>query len=215
MLCIQHSSVIAVLCTLYMCLQSYHKYTSTITHLMYHIYHIYRTYIKVLLLHDRFLDACLKECLLASQDALNILTKLMGTCLLFADHVHNFTERVHHLGGSSAGGESAASMGNKGLRSRSPIRTTSTSFNTHRPTTTNTNTNTRQSYSTRTSTGSNQEEEDELLLQKRAKTSITNRLKRQLLYNIQSDYIIKESRQESFAKYLILFEDKFDKEVRV
>ena len=139
----------------------------------------------------------------------------MGTCLLFAEHVHNFTERVHHLGGS--GSDSAASMGNKGLRPRSPIRTSTTSNTTHRPTTTtntnNTTTNTRQSYSTRTSTGSNQEEEDEILLQKRAKTSINNRLKRQLLYNIQSDYIIKESRQESFAKYLILFEDKFDKEV--
>ena len=179
--------------------------------------HIY-TAIKVLLLHDRFLDACLKECLLASQDALNILTKLMGTCLLFAEHVHNFTERVHHLGGTGPAGGDTSSMGNKGLRSRSPIRTT-TSNTTHRPTTTTTNTttinNTRQSYSTRTSTGSNQEEEDEILLQKRAKTSINNRLKRQLLYNIQSDYIIKESRQESFAKYLTLFEDKFDKEVGV
>ena len=175
------------------------------------------TAIQVLLLHDRFLDACLKECLLASQDALNILTKLMGTCLLFADHVHNFTERVHHLGGTGPAGSDTSSMGNKGLRSRSPIRTTSTN-NTHRPTTTTTTTtttNTRQSYSTRTSTGSNQDEEDELLLQKRAQTSINNRLKRQLLYNIQSDYIIKESRQESFAKYLTLFEDKFDKEVGV
>ena len=139
----------------------------------------------------------------------------MGTCLLFADHVHNFTERVHHLGGTGPAGGDTSSMGNKGLRSRSPIRTTSS--NTHRPATltntNNSNTNARQSYSTRTSTGSNQEEEDEILLQKRAKTSINNRLKRQLLYNIQSDYIIKESRQESFAKYLTLFEDKFDKEV--
>ena len=44
----------------------------------------------VLDLHERFLDSCLKECLLASQDLLKILTKLMTTCLLFADHMQRF-----------------------------------------------------------------------------------------------------------------------------
>lgn len=45
---------------------------------------------EVLVLHERFLDTCLKECLLASQDLLKILTKLMTTCLLFADNLKKF-----------------------------------------------------------------------------------------------------------------------------
>lgn len=47
---------------------------------------------QVLELHEKFLDACLKECLLASQDLLKILTKIMTTCLLFADHITRFME---------------------------------------------------------------------------------------------------------------------------
>ena len=42
--------------------------------------------------HERFLDTCLKECLLASQDLLKILTKIMTTCLLFADQMKRFSE---------------------------------------------------------------------------------------------------------------------------
>jgi gamma-tubulin complex component 2 len=45
---------------------------------------------EVLLVHERFLDTCLKECLLASQDLLRILTKLTTTCLLFADQMEKF-----------------------------------------------------------------------------------------------------------------------------
>ena len=45
---------------------------------------------QVINLHEQFLDACLKECLLASQDLLKILTKLMTTCLLFADQMKRF-----------------------------------------------------------------------------------------------------------------------------
>ena len=41
--------------------------------------------------HERFLDSCLKECLLASQDLLKLLTKIMTTCLLFADQMIRFT----------------------------------------------------------------------------------------------------------------------------
>jgi gamma-tubulin complex component 2 len=41
-------------------------------------------------LHEKFLDTCLKECLLASQDLLKILTKIMTTCLLFADQMQRF-----------------------------------------------------------------------------------------------------------------------------
>mmetsp|Transcript_6119 Transcript_6119/g.9233 ORF Transcript_6119/g.9233 Transcript_6119/m.9233 type:complete len:1075 (-) Transcript_6119:183-3407(-) len=45
---------------------------------------------EMLNLHDVFLDTCLKECLLASQDLLRILTKITTTCLLFADQMKRF-----------------------------------------------------------------------------------------------------------------------------
>ena len=45
---------------------------------------------EVLELHEKFLDSCLKECLLASQDLLKILTKIMTTCLLFGDQMKRF-----------------------------------------------------------------------------------------------------------------------------
>lgn len=47
---------------------------------------------EVLGLHERFLDTCLKECLLASHDQLRNLTKIMTTCLLFADHMTHFSD---------------------------------------------------------------------------------------------------------------------------
>lgn len=46
---------------------------------------------EVMELHEKFLDTCLKECLLASQDLLKILTKIMTTCLLFADQMQRFS----------------------------------------------------------------------------------------------------------------------------
>lgn len=45
---------------------------------------------EVMEFHEKFLDTCLKECLLASQDLLKILTKIMTTCLLFADQMQRF-----------------------------------------------------------------------------------------------------------------------------
>eukprot|EP00605_Chrysophyceae_sp_TOSAG23-4_P002805 GSChrysophyteH1.ASY1.ANO1.3089.1 assembled CDS len=47
---------------------------------------------EVLALHERFLDTCLTECLLSSQDQLRNLTKIMTTCLLFADHMAQFND---------------------------------------------------------------------------------------------------------------------------
>lgn len=46
---------------------------------------------EVLSVHEVFLDTCLKECLLASQDLLRILTKITTTCLLFADQMKRFS----------------------------------------------------------------------------------------------------------------------------
>jgi gamma-tubulin complex component 2 len=48
----------------------------------------------VLVLHERFLDTCLKECLLNSQELLRVLTKLTTTCLLFADQMTRFSSSV-------------------------------------------------------------------------------------------------------------------------
>lgn len=52
---------------------------------------------QVLGLHERFLDTCLKQCLLASQDLLKTLTKLMTTCLLFADQMKRFVSSSNDL----------------------------------------------------------------------------------------------------------------------
>lgn len=46
---------------------------------------------EVLALHEKFLDSCLEECLLASQGLLQILTKIMTTCLLFSDQMRRFS----------------------------------------------------------------------------------------------------------------------------
>jgi hypothetical protein len=52
---------------------------------------------EIMELHEKFLDNCLKECLLASSDLLKILTKIMTTCLMFADHMvklfHEITKK--------------------------------------------------------------------------------------------------------------------------
>ncbi len=45
---------------------------------------------QVMELHEQFLDCCLNECLLASQELLNTLTKIMNTCLKFADQMNRF-----------------------------------------------------------------------------------------------------------------------------
>jgi len=44
--------------------------------------------------HSEFLDTCLRECLLTNQALLKTLTKIMTTCLLFADQIRRFTEQL-------------------------------------------------------------------------------------------------------------------------
>lgn len=62
----------------------------------------------VLELHEKFLDSCLKECLLASQELLKILTKIMTTCLLFADYMRKFSVSHGDSHSSSSGGGSGS-----------------------------------------------------------------------------------------------------------
>jgi gamma-tubulin complex component 2 len=79
---------------------------------------------EVMELHEKFLDTCLKECLLASQDLLKILTKIMTTCLMFADHMQRFSpDRIssavadsHHHAADGAG------KANKGGKVRTSLR---------------------------------------------------------------------------------------------
>ena len=63
---------------------------------------------QVLGLHERFLDTCLKQCLLASQDLLKTLTKLMTTCLLFADQMKRFVASSKEAGDVAAAAASSA-----------------------------------------------------------------------------------------------------------
>jgi hypothetical protein len=71
---------------------------------------------EIMEIHEKFLDNCLKECLLANQELLKILTKIMTTCLLYADHMirfmndcanntHNTMFQQRNSGKSTAAGE--------------------------------------------------------------------------------------------------------------
>lgn len=44
--------------------------------------------------HDTFLDTCMKECMLHNPQLLKILTKLMSTCIIFANHTERFTKTL-------------------------------------------------------------------------------------------------------------------------
>lgn len=57
--------------------------------------------VQVMEMHERFLDICLKDCLLASQHLLGVLSKLCSTCLLFADHLLRFFEEATSSGAAS------------------------------------------------------------------------------------------------------------------
>ena len=46
--------------------------------------------------HDEFLDSCMKECMLHNPQLLKILTKLMSTCIIFANHTERFTKSARH-----------------------------------------------------------------------------------------------------------------------
>ena len=167
-----------------------------------------------MLLHEKFLDTCLKECLLASQDLLNSLTKILGTCVLFADHVHNFITRFDDVSipqslSPTRNGSSGSGSGNNKktgpLTSRSSSSTTGGKVSRV--------SNRRVSAATTNSNTDNDVNDDELLLQQRAKKTSNELIKRKLKKNMQTDFIVRESRQESFARYRVLFEEKFDKEV--
>lgn len=68
---------------------------------------------EVLDLHEKFLDTCLKECLLASQELLKILTKIMTTCLLFADQMKKFVEKSENVSGQDKNNKSIPSATGK------------------------------------------------------------------------------------------------------
>lgn len=73
---------------------------------------------EVIRLHEVFLDTCLKECLLASQDLLRILTKITTTCLLFADQMNRFAGSNEILERDLRGPNEAKSNSGKSSRIR-------------------------------------------------------------------------------------------------
>lgn len=72
----------------------------------------------VLELHEKFLDICLKECLLASQELLKTLMKIMTTCLLFADYMRKFSVGYDLNGGTSKALLPISNYGNGSSSSR-------------------------------------------------------------------------------------------------
>ncbi|KAJ2956059.1 hypothetical protein NQZ79_g8038 [Umbelopsis isabellina] len=49
---------------------------------------------QVLQIHSDFLDSCLKECMLTNSKLLRIYSKLMNTCVLFANYTEKFTHAL-------------------------------------------------------------------------------------------------------------------------
>ena len=112
---------------------------------------------------------------------LNVLTKIMATCLLFADHVNRFSESFDQL--------------------EIPKATPSQKVP-------------RKSSGRLSGGGSQASDLDlEAIAQRKAQLATVDRNRRRMKQQLQTEYIIRESKQEAFSRYLALFEGKFDKEV--
>jgi len=150
----------------------------------------------VLDLHERFLDSCLKECLLASQDLLKILTKLMTTCLLFADHMQRFSlenskSSVHLLDMNNH---------NNYLRSLKSKDTISA----------NNNNNNNNNHPLPSKTNSDKASSD------KAASELTKILQlRKARIHESRTFINNETSHESFIRILSKFSDTFDEQVTV
>ncbi|RYH25587.1 Spc97/Spc98 family protein, partial [archaeon] len=155
---------------------------------------------QVMELHEKFLDICLKECLLASQDLLKVLTKLMTTCLLFGDHMTRFMTEA-----------TAAADSSQELTIPQPERPVSTRLN-------------RQSNSFRKSPVHNSSNRDlkdfndkddakEVALQKVALKldSIISRRKQRI--EKKTDFIAREAGHEAFVRIMNKFSETFDSQV--
>ena len=147
-------------------------------------------------MHEQFLYACLQECLLGSQDLLNILMKIMATCLVFADHVKSF------IADSTAGDLDALPVREGGSKDTKKEKEIATSKSTK--------------TKSRVSGGgkAGRLSEDGL-------NATTDRVKeekplslRKINNNLQTEYILRESAHSSFVRNLVMFEQKFDKMVR-
>lgn len=151
---------------------------------------------------------CLNECLLESQDLLNTLTKIMNTCLVFADHVKNFSEAceiVEPDTTSATAANTAAEPGSeaskKTLKRPSSFRLSSSDRD-------------RDSLGSVSSAGHS----DKGKSSKAAGNTNAFRqtvARRQAQIQAQTQYILKESKHAAFSRYLTTFETKFDKEVRL
>jgi hypothetical protein len=148
--------------------------------------------------HEKFLDHCLKECLLASQELLNTLTKIMATCLVFADYVKVFSEsclnaKVNGKNVGTNGKNTSASAGVAGATdtvrrkaSDSQLLSRNKSF---------------------------RDGGDDAEFQKKVDRCKQRMAKRQETLSARKNYILAESKHDSFMRNLVTFESKFDKEV--
>lgn len=139
---------------------------------------------QVLSAHERFLDAALKECLLASQELLGVLTKIMTTCLLYADHM--ITKMNEATADPTYAPQTALTVAKRPL---SP--------------------NTRPASFKKASSMSQEEESLAKVTAKMA--AILD--KRRARVERNSAYIQQEAKQEAYARILKKFQDTFDKQV--
>lgn len=171
----------------------------------------------VLDLHERFLDTCLKECLLASQDLLKILTKLMTTCLLFADHMQRFSLEYSSSNSNSSSSSSSSSghmldinNNNNYFRSLKSKDIISTNHPPPPPLPSKT--------TTTTTTSSDKVSSDKVSSDKASSDKAASELAKILQLRkarIQESrtFIINETSHESFIRILNKFSDTFDEQV--
>ncbi len=154
---------------------------------------------QVMELHEKFLDSCLKECLLASQELLKILTKLMTTCLLFADHMARFMAEATSSSSSSSSTVLVATNAGPvpGSGSSGNLKATS-SF--------------RKGAAAAAASAGDVVSENLVKVAVKLQSILARRKAR---IQSQTDFIYREASHESFVRILNKFADTFDTQVSV
>jgi hypothetical protein len=141
---------------------------------------------EVLLLHEKFLDSCLKECLLASQELLRNLTLIMTTCLLFADQMRKF---------ANSGGISSSSAGGGGISSPPSSRQRAEA---------------RESEELYALGGGEHQRGGSGRVNAKPMTAAARKARNEA----QSGFVQKEASHEAFKRMLAKFSDTFDSQIR-
>lgn len=144
-------------------------------------------------LHEKFLDSCLNECLLASQELLKILTKLMTTCLMFADHMNKFMADEE-----TENREILFALRNSSVVAGSSVETLTGAANRER--------------ALKRAESNNSMKGDKVPAVKTTSAQTTAQLKK-LRDIAQTEYIQKETSHDSFQRILHKFSKTFDEQV--